>query len=844
MNNILTLSIFITGLSGLVAQALLLRELLVSFFGNELTLGIILANWLVSEALGVFIIGRAVDRIKNKINLFIALQVIFSLSLFFAVYLARTFKGLLGAGPAEGIGLAAIFYSSLIVVLPAAFCHGGLFSAGCKILQSAAGPARAIGRVYAWETAGALFGGIVLTFVLIPILNSFQIVFLIAVINLVICLFIAADTGVIARRLLRPFGARNDERKGASNDERKGASNDESGVIARSPDETSGRRSNPIREIASPPLKYLIAGLLFFAILLAAGNGIGFLQDTSIARQWGKQRLLDYRNSVYANIAVTEESGQYTFFYNGLPVITTPFPDKQFIEEFGNLPLLFSPGPKEVLLIGGGAGGLINEVFKHPVKRLDYMELDPLLIEMLKNYPTSLTDSEFSDARLKIKNTDARFFLGKTTNKYDLILIGQPAPSDLSSNRNFSREFFSLAKKKLKEGGILAFRLPGSAAYLSRELAGLNACILNGLKDSYGYVRVIPGDYNIILASDGEGILTAGPAKLLERLSERNITDTLLMPDYLAYRLDQQKAKEFFQSLEGATKRINSDLRPFALFEALSIWNKQFSSKIAGFYDSMQGLDLKKIFLLISALTVILFVILRKMASVRQCHCEARSAEAISLGKQRLLRSLTLARNDRDSYWTATKFTAAYCIFTTGFFGMLASLLLILAFQVFYGYLYRSIGLLIGLFMAGAASGSIFMSARLEKIRRDFNLFALLETLIISFCLVLGLTIAGFGRCDKYAVVIFLALFYISGFLLGLEFPLAAKIYLKGSGRAGEASGALYGADLIGGWLAGIAGGIIFLPVLGFFNTCLVMALFKLSSLLLFLSAKNNLFSQ
>ena len=38
------------------------------------------------------------------------------------------------------------------------------------------------------------------------------------------------------------------------------------------------------------------------------------------------------------------------------------------------------PSPEKVLLVGGGFGGLIREVLKHPVKELDYVELDPQLI--------------------------------------------------------------------------------------------------------------------------------------------------------------------------------------------------------------------------------------------------------------------------------------------------------------------------------------------------------------------------------------------------------------------------------------------------------------------------------
>ena len=51
-------SLLIMGVSGIIAQIILLRELLISFHGNELTLGIILANWLILEAFGSFFIGK------------------------------------------------------------------------------------------------------------------------------------------------------------------------------------------------------------------------------------------------------------------------------------------------------------------------------------------------------------------------------------------------------------------------------------------------------------------------------------------------------------------------------------------------------------------------------------------------------------------------------------------------------------------------------------------------------------------------------------------------------------------------------------------------------------------
>jgi spermidine synthase len=81
---------------------------------------------------------------------------------------------------------------------------------------------------------------------------------------------------------------------------------------------------------------------------------------------------------------------------------------------------------------------------------------------------------------------------------------------------------------------------------------------------------------------------------------------------------------------------------------------------------------------------------------------------------------------------------------------------------------------------------------------------------------------------------------FFPGFLLGLQFPLAGKIYSEEKEEEGRVAGLLYFSDLIGGWLAGIFGGIILVPVLGLFKTCMVIVIFKMSSLLL-LSLKKNL---
>ena len=610
------ITILIIGLSGIIAQILILRELLVSFSGNELTVGIILANWILAEAMGVFLAGKLIERAKFKQRLFILFIVLFCIFLPVCVYFARTFKGFLGIPFGQTVGLDVIFLVSFLINLPVSFTHGALFSVACKLKHS-------IGKVYAWETIGTIAGGIIFTYLLIPF--------------------------------------------------------------------------------------------------------VGF-------SQWKAPGILESRNSVYGNIAVAKKAEQYTFFYNGTPVITAPYPDITFVQEFGNLPLLFHKDPKDVLIIGGGAGGLLNEILRHPVDRVDYVELDPLLIDMVKKYPTALTERELTDKRVRILKADGRFFIRTTSDKYDVILIGLSRPQDLSINRLFSQEFFSLSSKRLNPNGIFAIYLSGSLSYLSPELKDINASILNGLKAVYRYVCIIPGDYNIFIASDSKEIMEVAPAVLTQRLNERKIDPGILVPDYLDYRLSQRWVEWFQRSSIGATKEINRDMRPIAVLEMLALWTKQFSLFGSRILTMAKALNVGIISIVILTLTTAFLLIARRFNQAR--------------------------------------FGVAYAIATTGFFGMLANIILIFSFQVFYGYLYYKIGLLISIFMAGAAVGSLLMTRWMEKIKNDGRAFAICELAIIVFSLGLPWAINSIGA--------YTGIFFVPGFLLGIQFPLASKIYMKG----------------------------------------------------------------
>jgi len=811
-------AVILMGFSGLVAQIVLLRELMVAFHGNELSIGVVLANWLLLESAGAYFLGKKISEARRKRGLFILVTVLFTIFFLAAIYAVRIFKEFLTVVPGEGLGIMPMFYVSFLILLPVSLLHGALFTSGCKLyflyssfgampdsvatassgsaapsvpaksdgaeapqgatesngaagLSGAAGSsakpsisqdkqsAFSIARVYIYETVGTIAGGLLLTYLFIPWLHSIQIALVLALLNFIVCLF-----------LIKPFWH---------------------------PQVSSGIRATGI----------FLTGLLLITIYLLAGPGADRIHFLSVERQWKGQQLVHYQNSNYGNIVVVEREQEYTFFSDGLPVITTPNPDVVYVEEFVHFPMLSHPAPHNILVLSGGAGGVINEILKHDVHRIDYAEIDPQIPEVINKFPTPLTDKEFKDQRVNIKYLDGRFFLKRTDGKFDIILSGFTDPSTLQTNRFFTREFFSLAENRLTPDGILVLGLPGSLTYLSPEMADLNAMVLNTLENVFPYIRVIPGDgINLYLASRSQEVMETGHAEMAERAETRELDLKLITPGYLEYRMHPRWSDWFMTNIEDRADRINEDFKPLGVFYSLIYWNEKFSPSFNKFFRQSEKIDL---YLLAAFFLLITLFIL-------------------------LISSLF------NNYLKPALF---FCIVSTGFAGMLFDLILIFAFQVLYGYIFYWLGLLVTAFMAGVMVGGLWMTAYLKKVETTLPVIIKLELGLVVFAFLLPWIFLKAGPLliytwfDNILRVVFLLLSFGSGLLVGAQFPLANKEYLKISPNLSGTAGLLYSADLWGGWLGGILGGVVLLPVLGLMETSIVVIMFKISSLVLLIVA-------
>ena len=105
------------GFGETVGQVLLIRELLVNFQGNELSLGVILACWLLMLALGSWGLGKFAEKVSPQPSAFAWTVVLYAFILLSQLLLARTVNSVIGIGPGEIAGLPSIFYACLLVYL-------------------------------------------------------------------------------------------------------------------------------------------------------------------------------------------------------------------------------------------------------------------------------------------------------------------------------------------------------------------------------------------------------------------------------------------------------------------------------------------------------------------------------------------------------------------------------------------------------------------------------------------------------------------------------------------------------------------------------------------------------
>lgn len=163
---------------------------------------------------------------------------------------------------------------------------------------------------------------------------------------------------------------------------------------------------------------------------------------------------LHSENTPYQRIDVLEtESFGKMLLLDGAVMLTER---DEFIyhEMITHVPLLTHPHPRTILVIGGGDGGTVREILKHPsIEQIDLVEIDIRVVQVCQNYFPDLSQG-LSHPKVRLRIEDGISFVKKTIHAYDVILVDSTDPIGPAKGL-FEKPFFQDLHRSLRQDGIM-----------------------------------------------------------------------------------------------------------------------------------------------------------------------------------------------------------------------------------------------------------------------------------------------------------------------------------------------------------------------------------------------------
>jgi spermidine synthase len=164
----------------------------------------------------------------------------------------------------------------------------------------------------------------------------------------------------------------------------------------------------------------------------------------------------------------------------------------------------------------------------------------------------------------------------------------------------------------------------------------------------------------------------------------------------------------------------------------------------------------------------------------------------------------------------------SFSIFTTGFAGASLEIVLLIGFQIVYGYVYHMLGVVITAFMLGLALGAYYANKRLKgkKCLVGIEFSIGLFSIGIPFIFMLSFK-------NPLGCVVFPFLTLVLAVLVGMEFPIASKLEFKG---IAQTAAGLYNADFIGACIGALIVSAFLIPLFGMVKVCFLIGVMNLLS--------------
>jgi spermidine synthase len=171
--------------------------------------------------------------------------------------------------------------------------------------------------------------------------------------------------------------------------------------------------------------------------------------------QYAVEKELVRTRSSFQDILVMENPVYGRMLFLDGFVMTTERDEFVYHEMLSHVPLVMHGSPKKVLIVGGGDGGLLREVLRHPdVSQVDMVEIDREVVEISREH-LPLIGCAFDDPRAHLFFEDGAAFVSRSKGHYDAVLVDSTEPMG-PGEVLYQVNFFGDCRAALREGGVFA----------------------------------------------------------------------------------------------------------------------------------------------------------------------------------------------------------------------------------------------------------------------------------------------------------------------------------------------------------------------------------------------------
>ena len=175
------LALVTAGLTATIAQLVLMRELVATFYGNELFFGLVLMVWLAWVAAGSWGLGRLALHYRLGRKAFATGLALAGASVPVQLTLVRAARSVLRVTPGAFVEFGQMVWFVILVLAPLCLLGGLLFTLGTRLITE---QGESTAKAYIWESTGAVAGGALFSFLFIRWLNPYQSALLVTAVNL------------------------------------------------------------------------------------------------------------------------------------------------------------------------------------------------------------------------------------------------------------------------------------------------------------------------------------------------------------------------------------------------------------------------------------------------------------------------------------------------------------------------------------------------------------------------------------------------------------------------------------------------------------------------------------